>query len=388
MRFPDLTFGVILVLCACARAGAGPEAGARYASPSPAAAPAALAYGVDTVATGLVSPWSLAFLPDGGMLVTEKHGSLRRFARGAASGRVVAGTPRAFQKEDSGLHDVVLDPKFAENGLVYLAFVEGDSAANHIALFRGRLDGDRLVDGRVIFRARPDKQGVGHPGGRLVFLPDETLLLTIGDGYDFRDQAQQLGSDLGKIVRLDREGRPAANPLADSAGARPELYSYGHRNPQGLLVDPRDGSVWEHEHGPRGGDEINRLSPGLNYGWPRTTFGIDYTGELISGKQLEKGIEAPVLVWVPSIAPSGFALYLGTEFPEWNGDFLVGALAERSLRRVRMRNGEVVLQETLLRELKARVRDVRVGPDGLVYLLTDDANGSVLRLRPAGRPVP
>jgi glucose/arabinose dehydrogenase len=343
---------------------------------------------VDTVATGLVSPWSLAFLPDGGMLVTEKHGSLRRFARGAASGQVVAGTPRAFQKEDSGLHDVVLDPKFAENGLVYLAFVEGDSAANHIALFRGRLDGDRLVDGRVIFRARPDKQGVGHPGGRLVFLPDETLLLTIGDGYDFRDQAQQLGSDLGKIVRLDREGRPAANPLADSAGARPELYSYGHRNPQGLLVDPRDGSVWEHEHGPRGGDEINRLSPGLNYGWPRTTFGIDYTGELISGKQLEKGIEAPVLVWVPSIAPSGFALYLGTEFPEWNGDFLVGALAERSLRRIRMRNGEVVLQETLLRELKARVRDVRVGPDGLVYLLTDDANGSVLRLRPADRPVP
>ncbi|HYC33598.1 MAG TPA: PQQ-dependent sugar dehydrogenase [Gemmatimonadales bacterium] len=338
---------------------------------------------MDTVATGLVSPWSLAFLPDGGMLITEKHGSLRRFGLDARTGDVVRGTPGAFQSEDSGLHDIVLDPRFAENGLVYLAFVEGDSAANRLALFRARLEGTRLAEGRVIFRTGPDKAGAGHPGGRMVFLPDETLLLTVGDGYDFRDQAQQLGSDLGKIVRLDRDGRPAGNPLADSAGARPELHSYGHRNPQGLLVDPRDGTVWEHEHGPRGGDEINRIGAGLNYGWPRTTFGIDYTGELISSRQLEMGIQPPVLVWVPSIAPSGFALYLGDRFPEWNGDFLVGALAERSLRRVRVRGGEVVLQETLLRELKARIRDVRVGADGLVYLLTDDVNGSVLRLRPA-----
>ena len=255
---------------------------------------------------------------------------------------------------------MVLDPAFGENGLVYLSFSEGDSAANHTALFRGRLDGDRLADGRVLFRASPDKAGPGHPGGRLVFLPDGTLLLTIGEGFDFRDQAQQLGSDLGKIVRLDRDGRPAAgNPLADSSGARPEIYSYGHRNPQGLLVDPRDGTVWEHEHGPKGGDEINRIRAGLNYGWPLTTFGVDYSGELVSSKQRAKGIEAPVTVWVPSIAPSGFALYLGDAFPEWHGDFFVGALAERSLHRVRLRGGDVVLQETMLRELKARIRDVR-----------------------------
>jgi aldose sugar dehydrogenase len=280
---------------------------------------------------------------------------------------------------------VALDPRFRENGVIYLSFSEGDSAANHTALFRARLDDRRLADGRILFRASPDKVGPGHPGGRIVFLPDETLLLTIGDGFDFRDQAQQLDSDLGKIVRLDREGRPAAgNTLADSAGTRPEIYSYGHRNPQGLLVDPRDGAVWEHEHGPKGGDEINRIRPGLNYGWPLTTFGVDYSGELISTKQRTKGVEGPVTVWVPSIAPSGFALYLGDAFPQWSGDFFVGALAERSLHRLRMRNGEVVLQETLLRELEARIRDVRTGPDGYLYLLTDDANGSVLRLRPRG----
>jgi aldose sugar dehydrogenase len=342
-------------------------------------------YVLDTVATGLKNPWSLTFLPNGDFLVTEKYGDLRRYSKGSSTGQIIEGTPTTFRLEDSGLLEVALDPRFGENGLVYLSFSEGDSAANHTALFRARVEGNRLAEGRVVFRASPDKSGAGHPGGRIVFLADQTLLLTIGEGFDFREQAQQLGSDLGKIVRLDREGRPPAdNPLHDTAGARPEIYSYGHRNPQGLLVDPRDGTVWEHEHGPKGGDEINRIRPGLNYGWPLTTFGVDYSGELVSNKQVAQGIEPPVLVWVPSIAPSGFALYLGKAFPEWTGDFFVGALAERSLRRVRMRNGEVVLQETMLRDLKARIRDVRTGPDGFLYLLTDDANGSVLRLRPRG----
>lgn len=364
---------------------AGGSPGTR--TPAPAgSSPTVLPYAVDTVATGLTNPWSLAFLPGGDLLVTEKYGALRWYAKGADTGRIVTGTPRAWRREDSGLLEVALDPRFGENHFIYLSFSEGDSAANHTALFRGRLEGDRLLDGRVLFRASPDKAGAGHPGGRIAFLPDETLLLSIGEGFDYRDQAQALGSDLGKIVRLDREGRPPAdNPLADTAGARPELYTVGHRNPQGLLVDPRDGTVWEHEHGPKGGDEINRIRPGLNYGWPLTTFGVDYSGELVSTKQKAQGIETPVLVWVPSIAPSGFALYLGTAFPEWTGDFFVGALAERSLHRVRLRNGEVVLQETMLRELKARIRDVRTGPDGLLYLVTDDANGSVLRLRPTGR---
>ncbi|HET7423403.1 MAG TPA: PQQ-dependent sugar dehydrogenase [Gemmatimonadales bacterium] len=180
-----------------------------------------------------------------------------------------------------------------------------------------------------------------------------------------------------------RRASAKANPFADSAGARPEIYTLGHRNPQGLLIDPRDGTVWEHEHGPKGGDEINRFRPGLNYGWPLTTFGVDYSGELISTKQMAQGIEPPITVWVPSIAPSGFALYLGRAFPDWTGDFFVGALKERSLHRVRIRDGEVVLQETLLRELTARIRDVRGGPDGLLYLLTDVADGALLRPRPA-----
>ena len=365
------------ILCAC---------GSGRSAPAPLHAPVtARAYVVDTVARGVRNPWSLAFLPDGAMLVSEKYGTLQRFAPGSAQGESIEGGPSAWQFEDGGLLDLALDPDFRHNRMLYLSFSEGDSTRNHTALYRARLDGRRLVEGRVIFRASPDKRGAGHPGGRLLFLPDETLLLTIGDGYDYRDQAQQLGSDLGKVVRLDREGRPApGNPFADSAGARPEIYSYGHRNPQGLLLDPRDGSIWEHEHGPKGGDEINRLRTGLNYGWPLTTHGVDYSGELISTRQIADGVEPPTLVWVPSIAPSGFALYLGQAFPEWTGDFFVGALKERSLRRVRLRNGEVVLQETLLRELKARIRDVRVGPDGLLYLLTDDANGALLRLRPGG----
>jgi glucose/arabinose dehydrogenase len=364
----------------CAACGVGrPLALAPLRTPA-----AARPYVVDTVAIGLRNPWSLAFLPDGALLVSEKYGSLLRFDPGSARGEPIAGGPTAWQFEDGGLLDLALDPDFARNRLLYLSFSEGDSARNHTALYRARLERDRLVDGRVIFRATPDKSGPGHPGGRLLFLPDRTLLLTVGDGYDYRDQAQLLSSDLGKVVRLDRDGRPAAvNPFADSAGARPEIFSYGHRNPQGLLLDPRDGTVWEHEHGPRGGDEINRLQRGRNYGWPLTTHGVDYSGELISTRQTAEGVEPPALVWVPSIAPSGFALYLGTAFPDWTGDFFVGALKERSLRRVRFRDGEVALQETLLRELKARIRDVRPGPDGLLYLLTDDANGALLRLRPA-----
>ncbi len=375
MSLPRATLTCAVLTCACA--------GGSSSNSAPAPADAGPVFSVDTVATGLKNPWSLAFLPDGGMIVTEKYGGIRHYPKGSPEYRELEGVPRSLQLADGGLLDIALDPRFSENRLVYLAFTEGDSAANHTALFRARLDGDRLADGHVIFRASPDKVGTGHPGGRIVFLPDETLLLTVGDGYDFRDQAQNLNSPLGKIMRLDREGRPPENnPFASRPEAIPAIFSYGHRNPQGLLVDPRDGTAWEHEHGPKGGDEINRLQPGLNYGWPRTSFGVDYSGELISKEQTAKDIEPPVLVWVPSIAPSGFALYLGDAFPEWKGDFFVGGLAEKSLRRVRMRGGEVVLQEILLRELKARVRDVRNGPDGFLYLVTDAPEGSVLRLRP------
>ncbi|MGN6392444.1 MAG: PQQ-dependent sugar dehydrogenase [Gemmatimonadales bacterium] len=355
---------------------------------SVAHADGAAAYVVDTLATGLRNPWSLAFLPDGGMLVTEKFGGLRAYPKGGGTGRTIEGTPAAYRSRDSGLLEIVTDPGFATDSVVYLSFVEGDSAANRTALFRARLDGDRLRDGRVIFRATPDKPGPLHPGGRIAFLPDRTLLLTIGEGFDRRDDAQNLGSDLGKIVRLDRDGRPAqGNPLARSAGARPEIYTYGHRNPQGLLIDPRDGAIWEHEHGPRGGDELNRIEPGSNYGWPLTSFGVADSGEPILPKRAvpkrtAADLVPPVLVWSPSIAPSGFSLYLGSAFPEWSGDFFIGALAGRSLRRVRIRDGKVMGQQTMLRELDARIRDVRTGPDGFLYLLVDAANGLVLRLRP------
>jgi glucose/arabinose dehydrogenase len=349
------------------------------------AAPAAAApYRVETVAEGLLFPWSMAFLADGDMLVTEKRGGLRLIRGGKLAAAPVPGLPAFFFDSDCGLLDVALDPEYARTKRVFLAFSEGTAEANQMAVYRAVFDGVRLRDGRAIFRSALAKRGGSHCGGRLAFLPDKTLLLTIGDGYDYRDKAQDLTSDLGKVVRMTRDGAvPADNPFAGKAGARAEIFTYGHRNAQGLIVDPRDGSIWLHEHGPKGGDEINRLLPGANYGWPKTTHGIDYDDTIISDLKVAPGIEPPIVVWVPSIAPSGFALYLGDRFPQWQGDFFVGALAEKSLRRVRLRPDQEPEQEVLLKELGARIRDVRVGPDGLIYVLTDDKNGKLLRLVPS-----
>lgn len=349
-----------------------------------AAQAAAAPYRVETVADGLLFPWSMQVLPGGDMLVTEKRGGLRLIAKGKLAAAPVPGLPSFFADSDCGLLDVVLDPDFARTRHVFLAFSEGTVEANHMVVHRAVFDGARLREGRTIFRSAPEKRGGSHCGGRLAFLGDKTLLLTIGDGYDYRDKAQDLGSDLGKVVRMTREGAaPADNPFRGRAGARVEIYTYGHRNAQGLIVDPRDGSIWLHEHGPKGGDEINRLKPGANFGWPKTTHGIDYDDTIISNLKVAPGIEPPVVVWVPSIAPSGFALYLGDRFPQWRGDFFVGALAEKSLRRVRLRAGQEAEQEILLKELGARIRDVRVGPDGFIYVLTDDKNGKLLRLVPS-----
>jgi glucose/arabinose dehydrogenase len=241
-------------------------------------------YRTEELARGLKAPWAIAFLPDdAGLLITEKHGSVRRWRAGVLDPRPVTGGPiNILQLRDAGLLDLALDPAFAENRLVYITFVEGTDSVNHTALFRARWDGTSLVDGRVIFRVTPDKAGPSHPGSRLAFLPDQTLLMTVGEGYDYRTQAQSLSTDLGKIVRLNRDGTvPASNPFRSDPSAKPEIYSYGHRNPQGLLVDPRDSTVWEHEHGPKSGDEINRILPGRNYGWPTATYGIDYDNTVI-----------------------------------------------------------------------------------------------------------
>ncbi|MEO7654384.1 MAG: PQQ-dependent sugar dehydrogenase [Sphingomicrobium sp.] len=342
---------------------------------------------VEQIGPTLNAPWSIAFLPDGALLVVEKHGGLRLITTdGTASPPLPGGPPRVLARSDSGLHDIVLDPDFSTNRLVYLAFVEGTEEANRTAVWKARLDGNRLLDGRVIFRVNEAKKAPSHPGGRLLFLPDKTLLLSVGDGFDYRDKAQDPASHLGKMLRLTREGAAAPdNPFVGKAGYAPEIWTLGHRNIQGLTRDPVSGTIWSHDHGPRGGDEINELVAGRNYGWPAVSFGIDYDGTFITDRLHAAGMVLPRFVWSPSIAPSGLAVYRGTIHPSFAGKLLVGALASRALIQVRINPTTGLLAEEgrWLTGLKTRFRDVRVAPDGQVYLLTDDPNaGRLLRLVP------
>ena len=337
--------------------------------------------------SGLQRPWALAFTPEGEILVTEKYRGLRIVRNGELLPEPLAGGPTGvFAEADSGLLDVALDPDFARNRTLFLSFVEGDAKANRTAIWRARYDGGRLVDGRVIFRAAPDKAGPGHPGGRLLFLPDGTLLLAVGDGYDYKAAAQDMGSHLGKILRLTRDGAPPPdNPFVGRAGTRPEIWTTGHRNPQGLARDPVTGDVWEHEHGPRGGDEINRLRAGANYGWPLVTHGIDYDLSIISERAFAPGIERSWFFWAPSIAPSGLAVYRGQAFPDWEGKLLVGGLVSKAVSRLRpaKQPGFFIEEERMFGTQDKRIRDVRVAPDGLVYLLTDEDAAELWRLVPA-----
>lgn len=339
--------------------------------------------------SGLRLPWSMAFLPDGRMLIVEKHQGMRLIGRDRTAGPLMAGLPQnALLREDSGYLDIALDPDFARNRRIYLAFSEGNEANNRTAIWRAELAGDRLVHGRVIFRVNVAKQGTSHPGGRLLFLPDDTMLLTVGDGFTYRNAAQDPGSHLGKILRLTRDGAaPPDNPFTGRAGFAPEIWTLGHRNVQGLARDPQTGLLWAVEHGPRGGDEINRLRPGLNYGWPLVSHGIDYDGTVITDRTFAPGMEPSSFFWAPSIAPSGLAVYRGAIYPDWNGLFFVGALAARSLVRLRIgaQTGLFVEEERMFAGLRARIRDVRLGPDGLLYLLTDEEiNGQLLRIVPHG----
>ena len=339
---------------------------------------------VEQIGPPMASPWSLAFLPDGNFLISEKHGGLRIIGRdGSASAALAGGPPDVLQKSDSGLLDIVLDPQFADNRFVYLAFAEGTEEANRTAIWKARLEGNRLTGGRVIFRVSEAKQDTAHPGGRMLFLPDETLLLTVGDGFSLRDKAQDPSSHLGKVLRLTREGAAAPdNPFLGRTGYAPEIWTLGHRNIQGLTRDPATGTIWAHEHGPRGGDEINELVAGRNYGWPRASFGIDYDGARITDAQHVDGMSDPRFFWAPSIAPSGLAIYHGSVHPEWDGRLLVGALAARTLVQVRIhpKTGLLAEEGRWLLGLKQRIRDVRVAPDGQAYLLTDGEGGRLLRL--------
>ena len=353
----------------------------------PVQAQSELTYQVSTVAEELEYPWSLAFLPDGRMLVTERPGRLRLLsAEGNTLVEALAGLPEVYASGQSGLFDVVLSPQFEDDRQVYLSYACGSEEANHTCLARGTLAETSLDNVVEIFRAQPAKQGNAHFGGRLTWLPDETLILTLGDGFDYREQAQNLHNHIGSIVRLNRDGSvPDDNPFVGRDDAHPEIYSYGHRNVQGVVYDEENQRLIAHEHGPRGGDEINIIEAGANYGWPIATGGLDYTGARVTPFKEYPGTVPPLLEWTPSIAPSGIAFYSGELFPQWQGDLLIGALVNKEVRRVRLSNdgSEAGDVEGLFGELDERIRDVRVGPEGEIYLLTDSPEGRLLRVLPA-----
>ncbi len=335
---------------------------------------------------GLEYPWSLAFLPDGRMLVTERAGRLRYVAAdGTLDPTPISGLPEAVaERRQGGLHDVVVHPRFAQNGLVYIAYAGKGAGGHGTELARGRLDGHRLADVEVLFRALPKSWGGRHFGGRVVFDGKGHVFLTLGDRGD-RPRAQDPGDHAGSVIRLTEDGGvPRDNPYRSVAGARPEIYTLGNRNIQGAAIHPRTGELWTHEHGPQGGDEVNVIRAGVNYGWPVITYGRNYgIGTRIGGTH-KKGMAQPLHQWTPSIAPSGMAFYDGDRFPGWRGNLLVGALKFRLLARLELDGERVVREERLLKGVIGRIRDVRVGPDGYVYLLSDESNGVIARLEPAG----
>ena len=335
------------------------------------------------VTDGLEHPWGLAFLPDGRMLVTERPGRLRIVNDGWLVPDPVAGVPEVWEDGQGGLLDVALHPDFAENGLVYLSYSssdDDDDAATAVA--RGRLVGDRLEDVEEIYVALPRDDNGRHFGSRLLFA-DGYLFVTAGDRGD-SDRAQELDDPAGSIVRLHDDGRvPEDNPFVGTAGARPELYSVGHRNPQGMTLEAATGRIYAIEHGPKGGDELNLIEPGVNYGWPVITYGKSYMGFKIGEGTHKEGMAQPVHYWVPSISPSGLMIYDADRFPAWQGSFFAGALSGELLVRLEVAGGRVVAEERMLEDLEERFRDVRQGPDGLIYLLTDHPDGMLLRLEPA-----
>lgn len=342
----------------------------------------------ETYARGLVHPWALAFLPDGRLLVTERPGRLRIVARDGSLSPPLAGVPAVHARGQGGLLDVAIDPRFAENQLVYLSYAEpGEGGTAGTAVARGRLTASGLADVRVIYRQHPKVVGSGHFGSRLVFARDGKLFVTMGDrqSEDHRDQAQALSSEIGKIVRLNADGSvPGDNPYAGRTGARPAIWSYGHRNIQAAALHPETGELWEIEHGPQGGDELNRPVAGRNYGWPVITYGREYSGRRVGeGLTQRQGMEQPVFYWDPVIAPSGMIFYTGDAFAGWKGSILVGSLAPGGLVRLTMRDGRVTGEERHLGELNERIRDVQQGPDGLLYVVTDSPEGRVLKLSPA-----
>jgi aldose sugar dehydrogenase len=345
------------------------------------------------VVEGLKRPWSMAWLPDGTMLVTEKAGRLRLIRQGKLLPTPIAGVPEVMSSGQGGLMDVSLHPQFAQNQLIYLTYAHGRENANRTRLVRAKLAGNTLQDLKVIFEVSQEKSDGQHFGSRIVWLPDGTLLVAIGDGGNppvklagelIRKQAQNLRSHLGKIVRLKDDGSvPPDNPFVNNKNADPKIWSYGHRNIQGLAYDPIKKRVWATEHGARGGDELNLPEAGKNYGWPIVTHSQEYFGGEISQERSRTGMVDPKVVWTPAIAPSGLAIYNGDRFPAWQGNLFAGGLVSKDIRRLDLDDaGNVKSQEAI--SIGQRVRDVRQGPDGLLYVLTDESDGRLIRLEPYG----
>ncbi|MEQ9370022.1 MAG: PQQ-dependent sugar dehydrogenase [Coleofasciculus chthonoplastes F3-SA18-01] len=370
-----------------------PESEDSTSSPDATASadPVATPQGVQktTVIEGLDHPWGMAWLPDGAILITERSGQLRIVRDGVLDPTPIAGVPEVFAVQQGGLMDVSLHPRFSENAWVYLTYSHGTRQANHTRVARAKFDGSALSDLEVIFQVSQLKSGGQHFGSRIVWLPDDTLLIAIGDGGNpplqldgdlIRKQAQNRRSHLGKIIRLNDDGTiPNDNPFVESPDADPAIWSYGHRNIQGLTFDSQTNRIWSTEHGARGGDELNLVEAGENYGWPLITHSREYSGGIISDQQSRPGLVDPKLVWTPAIAPSGLVIYDSDRVPQWQGDLFAGGLVSRDVRHIELDESGNVVNEISI-DIGQRVRDVRQSPDGLLYILTDEANGQLIRI--------
>ena len=347
------------------------------------------AFQVRELLSGLEHPWSMAWLPNGEMLITEREGRLRRVSKDfRLDPRPIEGLPKNIEVDgQGGLFDVAVHPGFSRNGWVYLSFSEGQLggrlSSSGTALVRAKLDGHRLIEMETLFSMQPKSRGGRHFGGRVVFDRDGFLYLTLGDRGD-EDRAQRDNDHAGSVIRLHDDGRiPSSNPFVGSGSVPPEVFSRGNRNIQGAAVHPATGAIWAHEHGPQGGDEINIIRAGRNYGWPTITYGVNYvTGTKIGEGSQKAGMVQPIHIWVPSIAPSGMAFYSGNRYPGWSNSLFVGGLRSQALIRLEHQDNRIVAEERLMVGQHGRIRDIRVGPDGLIYLLTDDNNGKLLRLDP------
>ena len=381
-RFPTLRFPVA-ALAGAALLVAPSLAAAQQTHPSSAGP-----LRVETVAKGLSNPWGLQFLADGRMLVTERTGRLRIVGRDGALSPPVDGVPKVLARSQGGLLDVLLDRDFARNRTIYLTYAEPYEGGGRTAVARATLDAGatpKLGDVAVIFRQQGAISRGQHYGARLVQAKDGNLFVSLGEHSINREMAQKLDNHLGKVVRIAPDGSvPKDNPFVGKDGALPEIWSYGHRNPQGMALNPADGTLWVQEHGAQGGDELNIVAPGKNYGWPVVSHGVNYGGSPIgSGKAQAAGMEDPVFHWTPSIAPSGMAFYTGDLFPAWKGSVFNGALKSQLVSRVEVKGGKAGKEERFLDGLNERIRDVRQGPDGALYLLTDSSDGRILRVSPA-----